>query len=93
MFHSIAFQKEINIFGNLQQIATRMVIQYGWGPDDNPTIYHYNNAVPAILFNYVSNNFISRECAPLLVYTIYYSVSDLKTIPLTRNTKMLVFEN
>ncbi|KAL5983593.1 hypothetical protein ACLOJK_017681 [Asimina triloba] len=22
-----------------QEIATRMVIQYGWGPDDNPTIY------------------------------------------------------
>lgn len=22
-----------------------MVIQYGWGPDDSPTIYHHGNAV------------------------------------------------
>lgn len=27
------------------QIATRMVIQYGWGPDDSPTIYHHGTAV------------------------------------------------
>ncbi|GMP92514.1 hypothetical protein CsSME_00042709 [Camellia sinensis var. sinensis] len=27
-----------------QEIATRMVIQYGWGPDDSPTIYHHGNA-------------------------------------------------
>lgn len=31
-----------------QEIATRMVIQYGWGPDDNPTIYHHGNAVTAL---------------------------------------------
>ncbi|KAL4035333.1 hypothetical protein IC575_004017 [Cucumis melo] len=28
-----------------QEIATRMVIQYGWGPDDSPAIYCRNNAV------------------------------------------------
>ncbi|KAL0446601.1 UNVERIFIED_CONTAM: putative inactive ATP-dependent zinc metalloprotease FTSHI 5, chloroplastic [Sesamum latifolium] len=28
-----------------QEIATRMVIQYGWGPDDSPTIYHHGNAI------------------------------------------------
>ncbi|KAG7023894.1 putative inactive ATP-dependent zinc metalloprotease FTSHI 5, chloroplastic, partial [Cucurbita argyrosperma subsp. argyrosperma] len=28
-----------------QEIATRMVVQYGWGPDDNPAIYCTNNAV------------------------------------------------
>lgn len=27
-----------------EEIATRMVIQYGWGPNDNPTIYHNNNS-------------------------------------------------
>ncbi|KAL8520650.1 hypothetical protein ACS0TY_011260 [Phlomoides rotata] len=31
-----------------QEIATRMVIQYGWGPDDSPTIYHHGNAVTAM---------------------------------------------
>nr|GEY63787.1 probable inactive ATP-dependent zinc metalloprotease FTSHI 5, chloroplastic [Tanacetum cinerariifolium] len=29
-------------------IATRMVIQYGWGPDDSPTVYHHGNAVTAL---------------------------------------------
>ncbi|ONK71896.1 uncharacterized protein A4U43_C04F13490 [Asparagus officinalis] len=28
-----------------QEIATRMVIQYGWGPDDSPAIYVTSNAV------------------------------------------------
>ncbi|XP_031484872.1 probable inactive ATP-dependent zinc metalloprotease FTSHI 5, chloroplastic isoform X2 [Nymphaea colorata] len=27
-----------------QEIATRMVVQYGWGPDDNPTIYFCSNS-------------------------------------------------
>nr|XP_043606226.1 probable inactive ATP-dependent zinc metalloprotease FTSHI 5, chloroplastic [Erigeron canadensis] len=31
-----------------QEIATRMVIQYGWGPDDNPIVYHHGNAVTAL---------------------------------------------
>ncbi|KAI3698633.1 hypothetical protein L2E82_42328 [Cichorium intybus] len=31
-----------------QEIATRMVIQYGWGPDDSPTVYHHGNAVTAL---------------------------------------------
>ncbi|KAL2233175.1 UNVERIFIED_CONTAM: putative inactive ATP-dependent zinc metalloprotease FTSHI 5, chloroplastic [Sesamum indicum] len=31
-----------------QEIATRMVVQYGWGPDDSPTIYHHGNAVTAL---------------------------------------------
>ena len=29
----------------LLQIATRMVIQHGWGPDDSPAVYYYSNAV------------------------------------------------
>lgn len=37
---------------SLQQIATRMVIQYGWGPDDSTTIYHHSNAVLIIFFCY-----------------------------------------
>lgn len=28
-----------------QEIATRMVLQYGWGPDDSPTIYVTGNAL------------------------------------------------
>ncbi|KAL9992706.1 putative peptidase M41, AAA+ ATPase domain, ATPase, AAA-type, core [Helianthus debilis subsp. tardiflorus] len=31
-----------------QEIATRMVIQYGWGPDDSPVVYHHGNAVTAL---------------------------------------------
>ncbi|GAA0147429.1 metalloprotease [Lithospermum erythrorhizon] len=31
-----------------QEIATRMVIQYGWGPDSSPVIYHYGNAGAAL---------------------------------------------
>ncbi|XVE62702.1 hypothetical protein DITRI_Ditri06bG0140900 [Diplodiscus trichospermus] len=31
-----------------QEIATRMVIQYGWGPDDSPAIYYSSNAVTAL---------------------------------------------
>ncbi|XP_022719027.1 probable inactive ATP-dependent zinc metalloprotease FTSHI 5, chloroplastic [Durio zibethinus] len=31
-----------------QEIATRMVIQYGWGPDDSPAIYCSRKAVTAL---------------------------------------------
>ncbi|KAK7344160.1 hypothetical protein VNO77_13483 [Canavalia gladiata] len=31
-----------------QEIATRMVIQYGWGPDDSPAIYYRSNAVTSL---------------------------------------------
>ncbi|XP_015576554.1 probable inactive ATP-dependent zinc metalloprotease FTSHI 5, chloroplastic [Ricinus communis] len=31
-----------------QEIATRMVIQYGWGPDDSPAIYYSKNAVTSL---------------------------------------------
>lgn len=31
-----------------QEIATRMVIQYGWGPDDSPAIYYHSNAATAL---------------------------------------------
>ena len=81
-------QKKINIFGNLQQIATRMVIQYGWGPDDSPTIYHHNNAVLA--FRLRMYDFISRECAPVVVYIIYYSV-NFKTEHLLGHFKTSIY--
>ncbi|XP_061994365.1 probable inactive ATP-dependent zinc metalloprotease FTSHI 5, chloroplastic isoform X1 [Rosa rugosa] len=29
-------------------IATRVVIQYGWGPDDSPAIYYHSNASTAL---------------------------------------------
>ncbi|XP_010558735.1 PREDICTED: probable inactive ATP-dependent zinc metalloprotease FTSHI 5, chloroplastic [Tarenaya hassleriana] len=31
-----------------QEIATSMVLQYGWGPDDSPAVYYANNAVSAL---------------------------------------------
>ncbi|KAI9077967.1 hypothetical protein K1719_040096 [Acacia pycnantha] len=31
-----------------QEIATRMVMQYGWGPDDSPAIYYHSNAVTSL---------------------------------------------
>ncbi|XP_065852276.1 probable inactive ATP-dependent zinc metalloprotease FTSHI 5, chloroplastic isoform X2 [Euphorbia lathyris] len=31
-----------------QEIATRMVTEYGWGPDDSPAIYYSNNAVTSL---------------------------------------------
>ncbi|KAI3788421.1 hypothetical protein L2E82_01187 [Cichorium intybus] len=31
-----------------QEIAIRMVMQDGWGPDDNPTVYHHDNVVTAL---------------------------------------------
>lgn len=31
-----------------QEIATRMVIQYGWAPDDSPAIYYRTNAFTAL---------------------------------------------
>ncbi|KAF5749128.1 hypothetical protein HS088_TW04G01091 [Tripterygium wilfordii] len=31
-----------------QEIATRMVIQYGWGPDDSPAIYYSSNAATSL---------------------------------------------
>lgn len=31
-----------------QEIATRMVLQYGWGPDNSPAIYYSSNAVAAM---------------------------------------------
>ncbi|KAI3991255.1 hypothetical protein MKX01_022476 [Papaver californicum] len=31
-----------------QEIATRMVIQYGWGPDDSPAVYYASNATTAL---------------------------------------------
>jgi hypothetical protein len=40
---------EENILSNSEldkarEIATRMVIQHGWGPDGNPAVYHYGKA-------------------------------------------------
>lgn len=37
-------RKLLSVF-YLLQIATRMVVQYGWGPDDSPAIYYRTRAV------------------------------------------------
>lgn len=36
------------------QIATRMVLQYGWGPDDSPAVYYATNAVNVFLIFHIS---------------------------------------
>ncbi|KAF3606914.1 hypothetical protein DY000_02051504 [Brassica cretica] len=36
-----------------QEIATRMVLQYGWGPDDSPAVYYATNAFPFILIDFI----------------------------------------
>lgn len=41
---------------SLVQIATRMVIQYAWGPDDSPTIYHHGNAV--LTYKYIDEDIL-----------------------------------
>lgn len=39
-------------FSPSQQIATCMVLEYGWSPDNSPTIYYHSNAVNHSSFNY-----------------------------------------
>ena len=36
------------------QIATRMVLQYGWGPDDSPAVHYATNAVNVFLIFHIS---------------------------------------
>ncbi|KAL0409150.1 UNVERIFIED_CONTAM: putative inactive ATP-dependent zinc metalloprotease FTSHI 5, chloroplastic [Sesamum radiatum] len=63
-----------------QEIATRMVIQYGWGPDDSPTIYHHGNAVTALS---MGDNFEYEMAAK--VETIYNLAYDKARMLLQKN--------
>lgn len=67
-----------------QEIATRMVLQYGWGPDDSPTIYHHSNAATALSMG----NSYEYEIAAK-VEKIYYLAYDKAKIMLLKNRTVL----
>ncbi|CAK9156359.1 unnamed protein product [Ilex paraguariensis] len=67
-----------------QEIATRMVIQYGWGPDDSPTIYHHGHAVTALSMG----NSHEYEMAAK-VEKIYYLAYDKARAMLHNNRRVL----
>ncbi|VFQ70809.1 unnamed protein product [Cuscuta campestris] len=67
-----------------QEIATRMVIQYGWGPDDNPTIYHHGNAATTLS---MGNNHEFELAAK--VEKIYYLAYEKAKIMLQSNRGVL----
>lgn len=67
-----------------QEIATRMVIQYGWGPDDSPTVYHHGNAGTALS---MGNNHEYEMAAK--VEKMYYLAYDKAKIMLQNNHRVL----
>ncbi|KAH6792607.1 FtsH extracellular protease family [Perilla frutescens var. hirtella] len=67
-----------------QEIATRMVIQYGWGPDDSPTIYHHGTAATALS---MGDNFEYEMAAK--VEKIYNMAYDKAKILLQKNYLVL----
>nr|DAD33160.1 TPA_asm: hypothetical protein HUJ06_012011 [Nelumbo nucifera] len=67
-----------------QEIATRMVIQYGWGPDESPTIYFCSNATTALS---MGNNHEFEMAAK--VEKIYDSAYDKAKNMLQKNRKVL----
>lgn len=67
-----------------QEIATRMVIQFGWGPDDSPTIYFTSNAYTALS---MGNNHEYEMAAK--VETIYNSAYDKAKELLQKNRRAL----
>lgn len=67
-----------------QEIATRMVIQYGWGPDDSPTIYHHGTAETALS---MGDNFEYEMAAK--VEKIYNMAYDKAKLLLQKNYLVL----
>ncbi|KAL2509751.1 FtsH extracellular protease family [Forsythia ovata] len=67
-----------------QEIATRMVTQSGWRPDDSSTIYHYDNAVTALS---MGDNFEFEMAAK--VEKIYYLAYDKAKMMLQKNRPVL----
>ncbi|KAJ0080512.1 hypothetical protein Patl1_23124 [Pistacia atlantica] len=53
-----------------QEIATRMVLQYGWGPDDSPAIYYSSNAVSAMSMG--NNHEYEMACKVEKMYDLAY---------------------
>ncbi|THF96232.1 hypothetical protein TEA_010167 [Camellia sinensis var. sinensis] len=58
----VANSSLLDITELLHLIATWMMIQYGWGPDNSPTIYHHGNAVTALS---MGNNEYCGDCLSL----------------------------
>ncbi|GER55113.1 ATP-dependent zinc metalloprotease FtsH [Striga asiatica] len=53
-----------------REIAIRMVMQYGWGPDDSPTIYHHGNAATTLS---MGDNFEYEMAARVeMIYNLAY---------------------
>ncbi|KAL1560981.1 putative inactive ATP-dependent zinc metalloprotease FTSHI 5, chloroplastic [Salvia divinorum] len=67
-----------------QEIAARMVIQYGWGPDDSPTIYHHGTATTALS---MGDNFEYGMAAK--VEKIYNLAYDKAKVLLQKNCLVL----
>ncbi|XP_047261034.1 probable inactive ATP-dependent zinc metalloprotease FTSHI 5, chloroplastic isoform X4 [Capsicum annuum] len=67
-----------------EEIATRMVIQYGWGPDDSPTIYHHGNSVATLS---MGNHFEYEMAAK--VEKMYYMAYDKAKGMLQKNRQVL----
>ncbi|KAH0719579.1 hypothetical protein KY285_015610 [Solanum tuberosum] len=67
-----------------EEIATRMVIQYGWGPDDSPTIYHHGNSVTTLS---MGNHFEYEMAAK--VEKMYYMAYDKAKGMLQKNRQVL----
>ncbi|KAH9771396.1 putative inactive ATP-dependent zinc metalloprotease FTSHI 5 [Citrus sinensis] len=67
-----------------QEIATRMVLQYGWGPDDSPAIYYSSNAAAAMSMG--SNHEYEMATKVEKVYDLaYYKAKEM----LQKNRKVL----
>ncbi|KAM7484822.1 hypothetical protein LguiA_000831 [Lonicera macranthoides] len=69
-----------------QETATRMVIQYGWSPDDNPAVYHYGKAAGTLS---MGNN--HRYEIAERVEKIYYLAFDKAKAMLRSNRKVLEY--
>ncbi|KAF4379841.1 hypothetical protein G4B88_012764 [Cannabis sativa] len=59
-----------------QEIATRMVIQYGWGPDDSPAIYYHTNAETALS---MGNNHEYEMATKIekMYYSAFYKAKEM----------------
>ncbi|XP_057515856.1 probable inactive ATP-dependent zinc metalloprotease FTSHI 5, chloroplastic isoform X2 [Amaranthus tricolor] len=78
-----------------QEIATRMVIQYGWGPDGSPTIYYHGNAATALSMGN-KHEFEMAAKVEKMFYLAYDKAKDMlqKNRPVLENIvdELLEFE-
>ncbi|GAB2287182.1 hypothetical protein Dimus_021566 [Dionaea muscipula] len=55
-----------------QEISTRMVIQYGWGPDDSPAIYHHGTAARVADMEMETNHKFEMATKVQKIYDLAY---------------------